>query len=288
MRGWRQNLGGRFAIFGVRALLLAWLAVALMAALFANALIFPVPPRSYRDDSLVIKLDVEGAGKISAVLLRHPGTRRTILYSHGNGEDLGHIMPRLKVLRDMGYNVFAYDYPGYGTSEGSPDETNVYASAEAAFQYLTRRLRLQPGELILYGRSLGAAPSIWLAARHDVQGLVTESAFVSAFRVPLPFRLLWWDRFDNASLLPQVRVPALIIHGTRDRVVPFGHAKELLNESPPGSLFLFVDAGHNDIVESSGEIYAATLQNYLSLVQQNPIPDSSNPNVQETRTIHPR
>ena len=263
---------GRHLRRGALTLLLslgiAWCTVALMALLLADALLFPVPPRSYRDDSLVIKLPVEGVGEVSAVLLRHPGTRRTILYSHGNGEDLGHIMPRLAQLRDAGFNVFAYDYPGYGTSDGRPSQSGVYASAQAALQYLTTRLRLQPDEVILYGRSLGAAPSIWLAARNDVGGLITESAFTSAFRVPVPIRLLWWDRFDNLALLDEVQCPMLIIHSTGDEVVPFHHSARLLAAAPPHSMFLFLDTRHNDVVERGGEIYWRALKRYFALVQQ--------------------
>lgn len=257
-------------IGAVTSLVLAWCTLACLALFFAETLMFPVPQRSYRDDSLVIKLPVEGVGHISAVLLRHGGTRRTILYSHGNGEDLGMIMQRLGPLRDAGFNVFAYDYPGYGTSDGEPTEQNVYAAADAAYRYLTGHLRLQGEEIVLYGRSLGGAPTLRLAARNEVGGVITESAFTSAFTVPVPRRLLWWDKFDNLRQLRQVQCPVLIIHGRQDGIVPFRHAEALLEAAPPQSQFLFVESGHNNVVEAGGEIYWRALQRYFALVQQDP------------------
>ena len=80
--------------------------------------------------------------------------------SHGNAEDLGHIMPFLKRFHDQGFAIFSYDYHGYGTSTGKPSEKNVYADSDAAYHYLTTELRVSPNHIIVYGRSLGAALAI--------------------------------------------------------------------------------------------------------------------------------
>src|SRR5574342_467910 len=119
-------------------------------------MIFLPPAPSYPDMPDVIRLATASGERIAAVYLPNPRATYTMLFSHGNAEDLGGIRPLLPVLQDLGFSVLAYDYRGYGLSEGQPSERNVYADIDAAYDYLTRDARVQPGRLILYGRSLGA------------------------------------------------------------------------------------------------------------------------------------
>ena len=73
-------------------------------------------------------------------------------------------------LRDLGLNVLIYDYPGYGTSSGSPSEENAYAAIDAAYDYLQTEKDVDPKRIILHGRSLGGAVAADLASRRPVPG----------------------------------------------------------------------------------------------------------------------
>ena len=97
------------------------------------------------------------------------------------------------LARVLRVNIMAYDYTGYGKSNGVPAEENVYADIEAAFQYLLEVRRLQPEQIVLYGRSLGSGPSCYLASKtaregQSVGGVILQSPLLSAFRVAFEFR----------------------------------------------------------------------------------------------------
>src|SRR5437764_349842 len=115
-------------IIRVMALVLVGLyALLLFVAIFlSDGLIFQPQPSSYRDTAEVLKLNTQDGKKISAIYLLNPQAKYTILVSHGNAEDIGDDRPLLEEFRNAGFSVFAYDYHGYGTSEGKPSEKNSY------------------------------------------------------------------------------------------------------------------------------------------------------------------
>jgi pimeloyl-ACP methyl ester carboxylesterase len=164
---------------------------------FSERLIFQSPPSSQSDSREVIKVSSANGVKIYTVHFRNPPAKYTILYSHGNAEDLDGILWVLREIRDRGFAVFAYDYQGYGTSQGNPSEYNTYRDIDAAYNYLTQKLGIPAKQIILYGRSVGGGPAIDLASRQKVGGLVVENSFVSAFRVLTRIPILPFDKFVN-------------------------------------------------------------------------------------------
>jgi len=246
-----------FVMSGAYGLL--WLSV----WLFAERVIFPVPIPSYSDGPSIVKLKAADGTSISAVHLINLSAKYTILYSHGNAEDIGRILPRLHALCGRGFSVFAYDYHGYGTSQGKPNERTVIADIDAAFDYLTTALRIPPERIIVYGRSVGAAPSVDLASRTRAGGLVLESAFTSAFRVVTRVPLLPWDQFRSIDKIAMVKCPVFVIHGRKDRIVPFSHGQELFDAANEPKRYLWIDgAGHNDCLEIADEKYYIELKSF--------------------------
>jgi fermentation-respiration switch protein FrsA (DUF1100 family) len=156
-----------------------------------------------------------------------------------------------------------YDYRGYGTSEGIPTEENTYEDAETAFNYLVQTRGIPQSKIILHGRSLGGGPTVDLAARHKVAGVILESTFTSAFAVPLNFRFLPFDKYPNLEKLRNVSSPVLVIHGKRDRTISFSHG-EALFAAVRGEKYAFwvEDAGHNNLFYSARETYLKTIQDF--------------------------
>jgi pimeloyl-ACP methyl ester carboxylesterase len=121
------------------------------------------------------------------------GSQITLLYSHANAEDLGIMFGWLKCLaRRLNVNVLAYDYTGYGESDGEPSEEACYADIEAAYDYLVNDRKLEPSQIILYGRSVGSGPATYLASKLSIEGvqvggLVLECPFKSVYRVVADF-----------------------------------------------------------------------------------------------------
>jgi len=242
----------------------AYLVACGYALAVADKLIFPGIPSSYADGPDILKLESEDGERISARYLPAEGADRLLLYSHGNGEDLGYVLPLLETFQRAGIAVLGYDYPGYGTSTGTASESGCYAAIEAAYRYATGEAGFAPEQIVLYGRSLGSGPSCWLAEREPVGGLIMDSAFASTFRVMTRVKLLPWDKFDNLARLPEIECPVLVIHGKADRVVPFKHALRNWKAIAGPKARLWVDgAGHNDVIERADERYWETVLPFI-------------------------
>ncbi len=244
--------------------LLGYLALNVFAFFYAERLIFLPRPKSYEDSPEILKLTTQGGEKISALYLPNPIATYTVLYSHGNAEDLGRIRQRLEHLKNLGVSVFAYDYRGYGTSQGKPSEQNAYQDMEAAYRYLIDTLGIAPSQIILYGRSLGSGTSVEIASREPIAGLILESPFTSTFRVITRIAIVPFDRFDNLRKIAEVRCPVLFLHGTQDRLIPFQHSEILFSQvRSPKQLVPIVGADHNDLLNIAGSHYDQTIQTFL-------------------------
>jgi fermentation-respiration switch protein FrsA (DUF1100 family) len=251
------------------SLLLVYGGVCLLAFVVSDRVIFQPPPATYEDTIRILKLSAADGARISAVHLPHPSPAYTILYSHGNAEDLGLVAPVLTRLREWGFAVFAYDYHGYGTSEGRPSESRVYQDIDAAYAYLTATLGVAPGRIIAYGRSVGSGPAVDLAARKPLGGLVVESGFVSAFRVVLRLPVLPVDKFRNLGKIARVACPVLVMHGTEDEIVPFAHGRRLFDAAPEPRRSLWIEAArHNDFMLVAGERQGRSLRELAALIDQ--------------------
>jgi pimeloyl-ACP methyl ester carboxylesterase len=188
-------------------------------------------------------LTTSKGSKIPAFFIQQNHARYTLLYSHGNAEDLGMIYDYLVQLSQLLYvNIFAYDYSGYGMGSRrkdniakgiEPSEQNCYADIEAAFQHLMQVEMINLSQLILYGRSVGSGPSCYLAQKLNVKrdefefefkgdnvaGLILHSPFLSVCRVVVDMGLeMSYDYFPNVSRIKDVGCPTFILHGSKDEV----------------------------------------------------------------------
>ncbi|MBW3534029.1 MAG: alpha/beta hydrolase [Gemmatimonadetes bacterium] len=246
-----------------------YLTLAAFAFFTADRQIFFPPPPSYSAGDLpVTRVATDDGARVAALHLPAPGDGYTILVSHGNAEDLGHLEPYLRRLHAAGFGVLAYDYRGYGLSSGGTTTTHgVYEDVAAVYGHAIDRLGIPPSRLILLGRSVGSGPATWLAARRPVAGLVIESGFTSAFRVVTRWPLLPFDRFPNLAEIGDVEAPVLVVHGTDDRVIPFSHGRRLHAAAREPKRFLPVEgAGHNDLVRVAGERYWTALREFAALL----------------------
>jgi fermentation-respiration switch protein FrsA (DUF1100 family) len=252
----------------IRSLILIPVAVVvgllIIAMFFADHLIFRPQISSYKDTAEIIKLETKLGDHISARYQENPQATYTILFSHGNAEDIGMTEPFVWRLRDQGFNVLTYDYPGYGTSSGSPSETNSYAAADAAYEYLVTEKRTDPKRIILFGRSLGGGIAVDVASRRPVAGLILESSFTTAFRVVTRYPLLPFDEFENIKKIDKISCPVLVIHGTNDRTIPIHHGQLLFEKAKEPRFALWVDgAGHNDVVYRNEKLYFDTINSFV-------------------------
>lgn len=238
-----------------------------------SSLLFQPPPPSRLRESKLVFLQTSQGERIPAFHIQTPGAEYTILYSHANAEDLGNVYPWCKFLAKMlKVNLFAYDYTGYGLSKGSPSEDNCYADITAAYKYLRDEKDIIPEKLILYGRSLGTGPSCYLAATKAEEGvrlagLILHAPFLSIYRIVIESGCtLMGDRFPNVDYAPMIKCPVLLIHGKRDKIVPFKHSEQLYDtfheqcRTPP----LFIpDMGHNHVSASIRSMFLKRLKRFI-------------------------
>jgi uncharacterized protein len=163
--------------------------------------------------------------------------RPTLLHLHGNGGNIGHRAERAAGLTAPGNGILLLEYRGYGGNPGRPSEEGFHTDAEAALAFLAGQ-GIPPGRIVLYGESLGSAVAVRLAAETaargaPVAGLVLESPFTSIAAVAqhhypyVPALYLVKDRFDAASRVAEVKTPLFVMHGEKDRVVPFHFGQKL-------------------------------------------------------------
>jgi abhydrolase domain-containing protein 17 len=246
-----------------------YLIALITAAFFSDRVIFQPQQAGYRDQRGILRLTSSDGAKISATYLPNPEAVFTVLFSHGNAEDIGDDQPLLERIRAAGFAVFAYDYQGYGTSEGRPSEPHAYEDENAAYNFLVQSMHVQPNRIIAFGRSVGSGPACDLASRRPVAGLILESAFTSAFRVMTRVRVLPFDKFDNLRKIKSVRCPVLIIHGTEDSVINISHGKELFADANEPKQALWVEgANHNDVAFVGGTRYSDSLKAFATLMHQ--------------------
>jgi abhydrolase domain-containing protein 17 len=251
----------------IGSVLFIYVVIATFLYFRGDSLIFMPQKSAYRDTKEILKIPVGRSEKISAIYLTNPQAEYTLLYNHGNASDLGYVRPLLNQFQDWGFNVFAYDYRGYGTSDGQPSENNAYQDAAAAYKYLNQNLKIPSQKIIIYGQSLGGGVATDLAVKNPAAGLVLESTFTSVARVLAPVPFLPFDKFTNLDKLHRVSCPVLVMHGDGDNVVPFQHGKALFAAAAEPKLSLWVPgAGHNDLNDIAGDQQRQTLISFRSLI----------------------
>jgi len=214
-----------------------------------NRFIFPAPEPSYGPQSYKRHLcwipwnevispkranDERSTDGIPCLWFPAPKAATVILFFHANAEDLGMSFAVLKHMRDQfKVNVLAVEYPGYGLLHHMvASEDGVYEVALTAFRFLVDEVNVRYSQIILFGRSLGIGPAVYLAAQYPVGGLILVSAFCSIKGAvqSIAGRLVAWtwkERFPNNKIIANVSCSTLFIHGECDGLIPAEHSLRL-------------------------------------------------------------
>jgi len=249
----------------IRSFLFIYLFFMVYVYFISDSMIFLPHPPFYEDSEGIIKLTTKDGYTISAKYLKNETAGYTILYSHGNSEDIDDIRPVLEDFKAHGFSVIAYDYHGYGTSDGKPSENNTYMDIEAVYQYIVEAKRIPSDKIIAVGFSLGNGPTTYLAEKYDLAGIVLQAPFVTAFRVVTHIPILPFDKYRNLRRVKNIHEPILIIHGTADEIIPDWHGHKLYEFANEPKSFLWVEnAGHFDIMDTAGNKYWDSLNEFIS------------------------
>lgn len=180
--------------------------------------------------------------------------QQAIVYFHGNAGNLGSPgrVARFRALTEDGTGLLAVSYRGYGGSTGSSTEEGLHLDARAAYGAAVERFGA--ARLIGYGESLGTGVVLKLAAEVPLAGVVLEAPYLSTVAVAqgiypfVPVGLLMQDTFRSEAVIGSVRAPLLVLHGERDRVIPFAQGEALYALANAPKRFLrFPKGGHEDL-----------------------------------------
>ena len=236
---------------GRRIVILGYVAAAGCASVWLDRLIFlpdtsvPHPPPGVEGRWITTRDNV----RIHAWYVPARDARATLVWSHGNAGNIAGRVDVALALAARGVDVLAYDYRGYGRSEGRPSEAGVYLDAEAAYD--------SAGALpiVCFGESLGGAVSIHLASVRPCAGVAVVSTWTTLRDVARshygPLAALVGDRFDSLARIGTLSVPVFVAHGDGDEVVPFALGERLFAAAREPKRFLRIKgAHHNDVLAS--------------------------------------
>jgi fermentation-respiration switch protein FrsA (DUF1100 family) len=194
----------------------------------------------------------------------------TILYTHGrSGNVYTHKSKLFEFVKRHQIAVFIFDYRGFGTSDGKPDEPGLYRDASAALDWLVNRTGLARSEVVIMGRSLGVPVAIDLAAREGGKALILENGLTSVHDVIrhhthdlISLRRIIDACFDSTRKIGQFSGPVFISHGREDKGVPISQSIRLAESATSASRVEFFEAegGHR---ANQSEIYHESLNQFL-------------------------
>jgi len=170
---------------------------------------------------------------IPCLFLSYVSARFIIVYLHSNAEDLGRCYPFCASVRaQFQVHVLAVEYPGYGICPGGPcDELKVTDNALVAMKFILEVMNWPLDSIIVMGRSIGCGPAISLAMKYKISGLVTVSPMLSVKDISQdmvgPLAHLIDERFPNKDRIPHILAPLLVVHGQKDRIIPYRHGVQL-------------------------------------------------------------
>lgn len=251
-----------FFVVALTLTVLALLSPTINSMYFNNVLIFqPIRCRSL-SPSVVGKTGRElffhskNGDRLSGLYFPSPNQNgETILFHHGVGYNLnGHAEGLEALARKTGAAIFAYDYAGFGKSEGNATVSGVADDARAAYDYLVSKMNVAPEKLVHYGYSMGTGPALQLAVERPCAGVATFAAFMNLKSVcrdylPLynhyPDFLVAVNDFESLQNVAKLKVPVLIMHGTADFNVQMKHGEALFAAAKEPKTFVRIEGGHH-------------------------------------------
>jgi uncharacterized protein len=238
----------------------------------AERTLLPPPPSLHLAVQRVEFPATDGVKLVAWSIPAQPPGPWWLLICHGNAGNLSESgrPAHYASLRQLGLNLLAFDYRGYGESGGLPSEAGLYRDADAAYRYLREDRAIPAERIIIFGHSLGSAVAVDLASRVPSAGLIVEGALTSVrdrgqeLYPFIPVRWLAASRFSSLEKISTVRVPKLFLHAVRDEVIPLAHGRRLYQKAPEPKTFVELQGAHGDAFEADSARYFGAIASFLS------------------------
>ena len=194
---------------------------------------------------------------------------KTLLFFHGNAGKIDNRIYKLNEFSKMNINYLIFAYRGFSGNSGKPHEKGFYKDAKAVKLWLNQK-GIFDEQIILYGESLGTAIAIDLAAENNFAGIILESPFTSMTELAkkyypyLPVGLILKDKFDSIKKLNLIESPILIMHGKKDKIVPFNMGLRIY-ESANNPKFNYFN-NNDDHMMDFNEDMISSLKNFIKYI----------------------
>jgi fermentation-respiration switch protein FrsA (DUF1100 family) len=193
-----------------------------------------------------------------------------VLFLHGNGGNISHRGASIEIFNRIGLNILIIDYRGYGKSEGSPGEKGLYEDARTAWRYLIEQRGFKTEQIILFGRSLGAAVATKLAAEVGPKTVILESAFsrsrdMANTMMPIVSRIaVMRYPFNSMGRIKDIHARLLMLHSPDDEIIPYDLGKKLFQAANEPKQFVELKGDHNNGFMLSQPKYEQALAKFIN------------------------
>jgi uncharacterized protein len=179
----------------------------------------------------------------------------TLLNLHGNGGSILGQHVYIKAMLTQGFQIFVFDYSGYGFSNGEATRANLLTDGIAAVDYLKTRDDVKNTKLVLFGQSFGGHLAACVAAKREnsIDALVIEGGFSNhkdiASDGAKPFiafmsRIFVKEIYAATDLIQKYHKPLLIIHSSDDKVIPFKMGQKVFANANEPKQFMEIKGSH--------------------------------------------
>jgi len=237
-----------FNIFLV--ILLLYFFIVIFLFFYQRKLLYHPSENNYLDDGSlnhkIEKVYIPSDQKLVAWYFKKNPKYKTLLFFHGNAGKIDNRIYKLNEFSKLDLNYLIFAYRGFSGNEGKPSEKGLYKDARATKYWLNLN-NIEDSKIILYGESLGTSIAVDLAKEFDFSGIILESPFTSMQELAkiyypyLPIKLLLKDKFKTDEKISNINSPILIMHGKKDKIVPFFMGEKMFNLAKNPKYSFFVD-----------------------------------------------
>ena len=234
----------------VCSVVLIYVVIAFILYKSQRSLMYLPTENNYSGDKLTVsieKVKIENDDGIELLAWYHKKNKeknKTILFLHGNAGSLENRIHKINHFNDMDVNFLIISWRGFSGNKGHPTEKGLYKDAKSGVNWLKKK-GIKEKNIIIYGESLGTGIATEIAQNNNFAGVILESPFTSMVAAAksnypiFPIRLLLKDKYESDKKIKNIKSPILIMHGSKDKVVPFWMGKKLyeLANQPKYSYF---------------------------------------------------
>ena len=256
----------------IKIVLLIYISITVYLFFAQESIIFPATKLakdykfSFYQDFEEVNIKSDDGIILNGALFKAKNSKGLLFYLHGNSGSLKKWGNKAELFTNLGYDTFIFDYRGYGKSEGKiNNEKQFYQDAQIAYDEMKKKYKEE--NIVILGYSVGSASATFLATNNSPSLLILQAPYYSLIdmmkqRYPLIPTFILKYKFETSKYLKDCKVPVVIFHGTKDKVIYYGSSLKLKKYFKPQDKLITIDGfGHSPFSDNS--IYKLSMKEIL-------------------------